>query len=82
MAASQKANADLANYRDYVRELLRKRDLPQRQVTVMHRDLFGLAGVPWRDGQSMEELLSCLHMGELIALANQLRDNDEESDDA
>lgn len=75
-----KTNSETASYRDYVRDLLRKRELPMRQVTVMHRDVFGLAGVPWRDGQQMEELLSTLHMGELIALANQLRD-DEESDD-
>lgn len=72
--------SQIAAYRDYIRDLLRKRELPMRQVTVMHRDVFGLAGVPWRDGQQMEELLSTLHMGELIALANQLRD-DEESDD-
>lgn len=82
--AATTTSAELAEYRDYIRRLLRKRELPTRQVTVMHRDVFGLAGVPWRDGQPMEELLSALHMGELIALANQLRDTDidEESDDA
>lgn len=74
-----KQQTALAEYRDYVRGLLRKRELPTRQVTVMHRDLFGLAGIAWRDGQAMDELLGSLHMGDLIALAKQLRD--EESDD-
>ncbi len=81
MAAQTQAKSELARYRDYVRDLLRQRELPMRQVTVMHRDVFGLAGVPWRDGEQMEAFLGSLHMGELIALANQLRDNDEESDD-
>ena len=78
---THKTNSETASYRDYIRDLLRKRELPMRQVTVMHRDVFGLAGVPWRDGQQMEELLSTLHMGELIALANQLRDDEESGDE-
>lgn len=71
--------AELANARERVQMLMRKRELPLRQVTVMHRDLFGAAGIDWKDGQSMDALLGSLHMGELIRLATQLRD---EGDDA
>jgi hypothetical protein len=82
MAREANDQAVLANYRSYVASLMRKRELPTRRVTVMHRDIFGHAGVAWKDGQSMDECLDGLHMGELIALAKLLRDDEEGDDDA
>ena len=49
MAITTVREAELANYRDYVIGLMRKAELPTRTVTVMHRNLFAHAEVPWRD---------------------------------
>lgn len=84
MAIVTVQQAEQANYRDYVMTLLRKAELPTRRVTVMHRNVFAHAEIPWADGQAMDELLSSLHMGQLIALKRQLvvaanaEDDDEE----
>lgn len=78
---STRTTGDVAEYRDYVRVLLRRRELPTRQVTVMHRDVFARAGVPWNDGQSMEALLSALDKDALIGLARQLRGDDDSDEE-
>lgn len=86
MAITTVREAELANYRDYVIGLMRKAELPTRTVTVMHRNLFAHAEVPWRDGDSMDAALSALHLGQLIALKRHLlalidiEDDDEEED--
>lgn len=70
---------DLARLRQFVRALMRDAELPQREVTVMHRNVFQRAGVEWKDGQKMDECLSQLTMRQLRGLVDQLRD--EEDDD-
>jgi hypothetical protein len=43
--------------REFIRRLLCQTELPTRQVTVMHRDLFDKAGIAWVDGADMNATL-------------------------
>lgn len=74
------AQNELHFQRGLVHGLMRKRELPTDRVTVMHRDLFGRNGIPWKDGMSMDALLASLGYEQLRALVHELRD-DEEVDD-
>jgi len=65
----------------FAERLLREAELPYRQVTVMHRDLFRRAGIEWRDGQSMASLLDSLNLQQLRALVDQLRDGDDDEEE-
>lgn len=65
----------------YVLSLMRAQELPTRQVTVMHRLIFGRANVPWKDGQKMDALLASLNQRQVDALVSELREDDQEEDD-
>ncbi len=67
--------------RSFAFYLMRDAELPDRQVTVMHRDLFRRAGIEWRDGQSMASLLDSLNLQQLRALVDQLRDGDDDEEE-
>jgi len=67
--------------RSFAFHLMRDAELPERQVTVMHRDLFRRAGIEWRDGQSMASLLDGLNLQQLRALVDQLRDGDDDEEE-
>lgn len=67
--------------RSFAHRLLCEAELPDRQVTVMHRDLFRKAGIEWRDGQSMASLLDSLNLQQLRALIDQLRDGDDDEEE-
>ncbi len=55
------ATADGVQYlRGFAVHVLRDAELPHRQVTVMHRDIFRRAGIEWLDGQSMDTCLAGL----------------------
>lgn len=75
--ADATATSGLQYLRGFTHRLLREAELPYRQVTVMHRDLFRRAGIEWRDGQSMVSLLDSLNLQQLRALVDQLRDGDD-----
>lgn len=64
--------------RGFAHGLMRQAELPHREVTVMHRDLFKRAGIAWRDGQAMDALLGSLDITQLRALIDELRDDDLE----
>jgi hypothetical protein len=66
--------------RGFAHGLIRQAELPTRQVTVMHRDLFKRAGIPWCDGQDLQALLDTLERPQLAALIDQLRDDEQEED--
>ncbi|MGH8053565.1 MAG: hypothetical protein ACREP4_06570 [Stenotrophomonas sp.] len=74
-------HADLPSQRQFIRALMRDAELPTRQVTVMHRDIFRRAGVSWTDGQAMDNLLDSLNLHDLHRLTDELRDDDIEEDD-
>ncbi|HGM5880616.1 hypothetical protein [Stenotrophomonas maltophilia] len=65
----------------FAERLLREAELPHRQVTVMHRDLFRRAQIQWRDGQDMAGLLDSLNLQQLRALVDQLRDGDDDEEE-
>ncbi|HDS1510340.1 hypothetical protein [Stenotrophomonas geniculata] len=67
--------------REFALRLLREAELPHRQVTVMHRDIFAKAGIVWQDGQDMNLVLSGLNTWQLLALIYQLRDGDEDEEE-
>jgi hypothetical protein len=62
----------------YALRLLREAELPTREVTVMHRLIFQRAGIPWKDGQNMGELLGSLTGAGMGRLIDQLRDDEQE----
>ena len=80
MADMPATDAGLQYLRGFVVGLMRQAELPHRQVTVMHRDLFRRAGIPWKDGQSMDALLASLDRPQLRALMDLLREDDIEED--
>ena len=80
MADTTSSNG-LQYLRSFTHRLLREAELPDRQVTVMHRDLFRRAGIEWRDGQSMASLLDSLNLQQLRALVDQLRDGDDDEEE-
>lgn len=65
----------------FAERLLREAELPHRQVTVMHRDLFRRAQIQWRDGQDMAGLLDSLNLQQLRALVDQLHDGDDDEEE-
>ncbi|HHA2467513.1 hypothetical protein ACVMVB_18270 [Stenotrophomonas maltophilia] len=67
--------------RGFAVHVLRDAELPHRQVTVMHRDIFRRAGIEWRDGQSMDTCLASLSKPQLRALIDQLRDDDQDEEE-
>ncbi len=67
--------------RGFAHQLLREAELPDRQVTVMHRDLFRRAHIDWQDGQNMATLLDSLNLQQLRALVDQLRDGDDDEEE-
>lgn len=76
------ATADGVQYlRGFAVHVLRDAELPHRQVTVMHRDIFRRAGIEWRDGQSMDTCLAGLSQQQLRALIDQLRDDDQDEEE-
>ncbi len=79
--AQQNYHADMPSQRQFVRMLMREAELPVREVTVMHRDIFRRAGVDWIDGQSMDRLLDSLSIHELHRLTDQLRVDEVEEED-
>ncbi|HIE4342221.1 hypothetical protein I5U90_07935 [Stenotrophomonas maltophilia] len=81
MADRTATNNGLRYLRSFAHQLLREVELPDRQVTVMHRDLFRRAGIEWRDGQSMASLLDSLNLQQLRALVDQLRDGDGDEEE-
>jgi hypothetical protein len=80
-AATKTPDSGLQYLRDFTQRLLREAELPTRQVTVLHRDIFKRADIPWRDGQDMAELLGTLSLAQLRALVDELRDDNQENDD-
>lgn len=62
-----------AHQRLYIRTQLRQRELPTDVVTVMHRDLFRQADVPWRDGFPLDAELCALTKEQAARLADLLR---------
>ncbi|ASK91075.1 hypothetical protein KWH04_01030 [Xanthomonas campestris pv. trichodesmae] len=82
MVAATDSTADGLQYlRDFTQRLLREAELPNRQVTVMHRDIFKRADISWRDGQDMAQLLGTLTKVQLRALVDELRDDNQGDDD-
>lgn len=81
MAIKTSTPEGLQYLRGFAHGLIRQVELPHRQVTVMHRDIFKRAGIAWRDGQDMAALLGTLNRGQLVALIDQLRDDGQENDD-
>ncbi|WP_242875635.1 hypothetical protein [Stenotrophomonas maltophilia] len=79
--ADATATSRLQYLRGFAHQLLREAELPDRQVTVMHRDLFRRAGIDWRDGQNMASLLDSLTLQQLRALVDQLRDGDDDEEE-
>ncbi|WP_414616715.1 hypothetical protein [Stenotrophomonas muris] len=79
MADTTSSNG-LHHLRWFAESLMRDAELPDRQVTVMHRDLFRRAGIEWRDGQDLVELLASLDLQQLRGLIGQLRDANGEED--
>lgn len=67
--------------RGFAVHLLRDAELPHRQVTVMHRDIFRRAGIEWLDGQSMDACLAGLSQQQLRTLIDQLRDDDQDEEE-
>lgn len=77
--AEQAATPEGLQYlRGFAHGLIRRAELPHRQVTVMHRDIFKRSGITWQDGQDMARLLDSLDREQLRALINELRDEEEE----
>ncbi|AMV00304.1 hypothetical protein [Xanthomonas citri] len=79
--ATKTADNGLQYLRDFTQRLLREAELPHRQVTVLHRDIFKRAGIPWRDSQDMAEVLGTLSHAQLRALVDELRDDNQEDED-
>ncbi|MGN7832636.1 hypothetical protein ACTJI2_13600 [Pseudoxanthomonas sp. 22568] len=77
MATTQ---ADRSRLEGRVWARLHEAELSMREVTVMHRDIFHRAGIEWRDGQSMEELISSVSDDQLRRLVAELPNDDEEED--
>ncbi len=67
--------------RGFAVQVLRDAELPHRQVTVMHRDIFRRAGIEWLDGQSMDTCLAGLSQQQLRTLIDQLRDDDQDEEE-
>ncbi|HIE5969061.1 TPA: hypothetical protein ACXN3R_001000 [Stenotrophomonas maltophilia] len=81
MADTPPSNNGLQHLRWFAESLMRDAELPDRQVTVMHRDLFRRAGIQWRDGQDLVELLASLDLQQLSSLISQLRDVDDDEEE-
>lgn len=80
MAEATPTREGLQYLRGFAHGLIRQAELPHRCVTVMHRDIFKRAGIVWRDGQDMGELLDSLERQQLRALIDELRGDDQEDD--
>lgn len=52
---------------------LRQQEYPTDRVTVMHRDLFGAAGVPWNNGRDLDAELCTITKEQASALLRQLK---------
>lgn len=59
--------------RDFIRTLMRELELPRDRVTVMHRDLFARAGIPWRDGVELAAEINTISPDQAHALITQLK---------
>lgn len=53
---------------------LGEQDLPTDRVTVMHRDLFQQAGVPWNDGKDLDGELCAMTKAQASSLLDKLRE--------
>jgi hypothetical protein len=51
---------------------LRSQDFPTDRVTVMHRDLFAAACVPWNEGKDLDAELCALNRGQASSLLREL----------
>lgn len=71
----------LAYLRGFVVGLLRKAELPTRQVTVLHRNLFQKARIEWVDGENLDARLGTCTREQLRSLIEQLRDPEDEDDE-
>jgi hypothetical protein len=52
---------------------LRNQDYPTDRVTVMHRDLFQTAGVPWNEGKDLDGELCAMNREQASRLLRQLK---------
>ena len=57
-----------------IRCALRELDLPADRVTVMHRDLFKAAGVPWNEGKDLDGELCAMTKAQASSLLAKLRE--------
>jgi hypothetical protein len=60
-----------------IRIRLRDRDLPTDRVTVMHRDLFERARVPFNEGNQLDAELCAMTRAQASALIDQLPDQED-----
>lgn len=63
--------------KSYLQQLLQQLELSTRVVTIGHRNLFSRAGVPWREGQSLDALLDTLSKHDASALITELEEETE-----
>lgn len=57
-----------------IRCVLARNDLPTDRVTVMHRDLFQRANVPWREGRDLDGELCAMTKAQASRLLDKLRE--------
>lgn len=56
-----------------IRGELYQQDYPRDRVTVMHRDLFAAAGVPWNEGKELDAELCAMNRAQASSLLRHLK---------
>lgn len=82
MIRASAPHASTPHQRDYIRDLMRQIELPLDRVTVMHRDLFRAAGIPWRDYVDLDAELATLTRGQASRLIDGLKKRTDGDDEA
>lgn len=59
-----------------IQRLLREQELPLDVVTFGHKPAFAAAGVPWRNGDNLDQRLSLISREQASALIDELQEDD------
>lgn len=59
-----------------IQRLLQEQELPLDVVTFGHRQPFAAAGIPWRNGDNLDQRLAMISREQASALITELADED------
>jgi hypothetical protein len=62
--------------RDFIGSLLQAQELPTDVVTFGHKPVFEAAGIPWRNGANLDQVLHGLSREQSSALIDQLKEDE------